>query len=980
MTSCPHTSWLRISSGARAGLVNEARLARLVHSLNNPSSQFPRIVFFIGKGKKEIALKELFPENNIGRRQSQGIANLRLDYSTSNSNYPIFFADAVPFPQVRDVQNTFNCHERTIVPISWPGYCSHSIPDIIFARLFFLFTDVLCLFADDYGGFEAVAQHLKIWASIHSASDLPLPLRPKVIVITSNSYGSTTHLMLKENEFRHSLQQPDLSQSFSSIKLVSLPGKHLSSLARHRRLKEIILNDLDDARETRLQHQFLFSALHLEAFFGLAVQHTASTLHSCFDFILASRNQNSLDNNFQNHILDFVRVCAKHKLPDPAITLFIASSILMDAYPPGMHDFDPKLVFHRLYRTPCLVAFETFNQDTSFAESQCRAIEDHLIKLQPTIKECNSSSQVHLKNIRVNAEYWPLIKLNTTCLFCLRRKPEHVFQCGHSICDTCVEILGEDVLGLEHHYMLSACVLCQKGNSLTVRLKPPTAGVRILSIDGGGVRGIVPLEMLSALQNVLGSDCRIQDFFDLAVGTSSGGLIVLGLFIQQWNISQCLRMFKALATSYFGKMRKSNHSLFGHIRQLIRCWLSDGFYDAEALEQALKESFGVKHRMFDCTHGTISGTKVAVTATSISDASLCLFSNYNGIGLREKNCGYKHIRPISPENEPYIWEAGRATSAAPLAFPSAHVSGLGSFQNGGLKYNCPLDPALWESQHIWPATGNPDVVVSLGTGTGENMAQSPKITKFRHIFRDGFGPRLYRSFMSSLDGQSSWKSLRNRLDKHSKMDYFRLNVSFSGSEPCLDDIDKMEELQTRVHAQPGNSAQWQNTVFALLVSSLYFELSSMPQFDSGIYRCQGFIRCRINSSVFIQILTRLYPGEIEFTMGPLTIGALDKTVDICSFCHRYRKQVSFYARGLDDPINISIRIGQKVHRRLSGLPQTLGWFIKEQNLDSPFGSAQHKKSTGIWCQGCQTPCCEPRGKKRANPDESGRQAKRPRLA
>ena len=56
-------------------------------------------------------------------------------------------------------------------------------------------------------------------------------------------------------------------------------------------------------------------------------------------------------------------------------------------------------------------------------------------------------------------------------------------------------------------------------------LKPPTAGVRILCIDGGGIRGVIPLEFLGLLQGDIGPECPIQDFFDMAFGTSSGNCI-----------------------------------------------------------------------------------------------------------------------------------------------------------------------------------------------------------------------------------------------------------------------------------------------------------------------------------------------------------------------------------------------------------------------------------------------------------------------
>ncbi|KAL5992745.1 CCT complex interacting protein [Asimina triloba] len=53
--------------------------------------------------------------------------------------------------------------------------------------------------------------------------------------------------------------------------------------------------------------------------------------------------------------------------------------------------------------------------------------------------------------------------------------------------------------------------------------------ITILSIDGGGIRGIIPATILasleSKLQEVDGEDARIADYFDVIAGTSTGGLI-----------------------------------------------------------------------------------------------------------------------------------------------------------------------------------------------------------------------------------------------------------------------------------------------------------------------------------------------------------------------------------------------------------------------------------------------------------------------
>ena len=129
--------------------------------------------------------------------------------------------------------------------------------------------------------------------------------------------------------------------------------------------------------------------------------------------------------------------------------------------------------------------------------------------------------ELHLLNMTTSTFPWGLFHSNKTCLHCLRRKPENVLTCGHSICDACVHIFADPLAFAEYQYCIGKCLLCRSG-SLNVILHPPTAGYRLLSVDGGGIRGVIPLEFLKYLQEYIGSACRIQDLFDLAIGTSSG--------------------------------------------------------------------------------------------------------------------------------------------------------------------------------------------------------------------------------------------------------------------------------------------------------------------------------------------------------------------------------------------------------------------------------------------------------------------------
>ncbi|WMV27478.1 hypothetical protein MTR67_020863 [Solanum verrucosum] len=68
-------------------------------------------------------------------------------------------------------------------------------------------------------------------------------------------------------------------------------------------------------------------------------------------------------------------------------------------------------------------------------------------------------------------------------------------------------------------------------SSGSFELQPPINGkfITILSIDGGGIRGLIPtiiLEYLeSQLQELDGEDARLADYFDIITGTSTGGLV-----------------------------------------------------------------------------------------------------------------------------------------------------------------------------------------------------------------------------------------------------------------------------------------------------------------------------------------------------------------------------------------------------------------------------------------------------------------------
>jgi hypothetical protein len=130
---------------------------------------------------------------------------------------------------------------------------------------------------------------------------------------------------------------------------------------------------------------------------------------------------------------------------------------------------------------------------------------------------------VHRKHNSV----WNKLRSNKTCLSCLQLVSDHVLPCGHSYCPRCVQEIGQPSRSFECAFDMSACTLCgthTHNGSHQIQLKPRCAGARVLTLDGGGIRGIVELALLRSLEKEVGLGIQIRELFDLIVGTSTGTL------------------------------------------------------------------------------------------------------------------------------------------------------------------------------------------------------------------------------------------------------------------------------------------------------------------------------------------------------------------------------------------------------------------------------------------------------------------------
>ena len=164
----------------------------------------------------------------------------------------------------------------------------------------------------------------------------------------------------------------------------------------------------------------------------------------------------------------------------------------------------------------------------------------------------------------------------------------------------------------------------------------------------------MPLKFLSLFQNMLNSVLQMQDLFDQVFKTSFSSLIIIGLFFKNWDIYHCTWMFDKFLWSFFEVHLTKGQRFITCMCDYFCCWLKDRHYNMTVLKDCFKNIFRLDFCMFDVIPQHISDCKVAVIATTISNALAYVFSNYNGCRWRGKESEYKHIHPVHVKNELFI--------------------------------------------------------------------------------------------------------------------------------------------------------------------------------------------------------------------------------------------------------------------------------------------------------------------------------------
>lgn len=315
---------------------------------------------------------------------------------------------------------------------------------------------------------------------------------------------------------------------------------------------------------------------------------------------------------------------------------------------------------------------------------------------------------------------------------------------------------------------------------------------KILCIDGGGIRGLIPVLLLSEIEARLKESCKsLSDVFDLYAGTSTGGIIALGLAKQKHlQLDELLEM-------YTGKAAKKIFKRKGLLSFIPAEWkiFEDERYASRGINSVLKSLFGETETMKELKQN------VLITSYDMEKSKATFFTHFN------------HIKDSEHMDIP-IWNIARATSAAPTYFEPHHFST--NYHGRSIKYTCvdggmiannPAMCAYVEAKKQWP--DEKIIVVSIGTGT---LKQSTPFEDVKDLNKISWLPKIFPIFFDGMNDTVDYQ-LGKILTKNQEYFRFQIDLTEKDSEQ-LDNTShrNMNYLENLTNNYISNSDKWEDKI------------------------------------------------------------------------------------------------------------------------------------------------------------------------
>ncbi|KAJ8126223.1 hypothetical protein O1611_g7414 [Lasiodiplodia mahajangana] len=306
----------------------------------------------------------------------------------------------------------------------------------------------------------------------------------------------------------------------------------------------------------------------------------------------------------------------------------------------------------------------------------------------------------------------------------------------------------------------------------------PERCISLLSLDGGGVRGLWSLVILQRIMEGINPDDppKSCDYFDMICGTSTGGLIAIMLGRLKMSVAECIEEYKSLSAKVFTKRR----------HRLGRRANIQGRFDHVALEASIKDLLrkrGLNDDELLKEPDADPQCKTFVCTMSQETSGTIVFPSY-----------YSPTWGKQMLNRVRIWEAARATSAATSFFEPIAIDGR-VYTDGATGANNPIHELWAEASSMyspddkWKLEDYLKCLVSIGTGIPS---------------RKPFGPGLIQvaAALKAIATGSEEKAeqfLRQHPSLVKKSILFRFNVVDGLQEVGLEAASRLGEIEASTY-------------------------------------------------------------------------------------------------------------------------------------------------------------------------------------
>mgnify|MGYP002051815139 FL=1 len=272
-------------------------------------------------------------------------------------------------------------------------------------------------------------------------------------------------------------------------------------------------------------------------------------------------------------------------------------------------------------------------------------------------------------------------------------------------------------------------------------------GIRVLSIDGGGMRGIIGLQMLHNIEKETGR--QIHELFDLIVGVSTGAIIASFLGFHKKTIAEVKETYREIGSRIFTQTQLEG----------VKGWVvSHSYYNTKSYEDILK-SFVGEFPMNGLNRNMENSPKVALVSSLVTEKRISpyVFRSYSLPNRIHSSFLGSSCYPV--------WAAVRASSAAPGYFDEFSLDG-NIHHDGGILANNATHIAIHEAKRLWPSE-KLHCVVSLGLGRHELPLENTKESVYKPL---SLSQKFSRIVDSATDTEMVHETLNDCLEG-----YYRFN-------------------------------------------------------------------------------------------------------------------------------------------------------------------------------------------------------------